>query len=152
VQALEGLRWRSDSSIDTLVPCHSPLILVGRKSLPLPSLHLTLRIWGRLPNTPLILFCLPPQWAEFKTRLVICFPASIRYWTYDAGSHTLSEVTAVMSDSCTVNTNTSFGGYMHSPLTSAASSRSPGFCWMLRLLALSVVLRRNVPPSSKVSK
>jgi hypothetical protein len=30
--------------------------------------------------------------------------------------------------------------------------RSPGFCWTLKLLAVSVVLRRNVLLSSKVSK
>ena len=37
-----------------------------------------------------------------------------RYWTYDAGSHTLAEVTAVMPDGCTANSNTSFGGYAFS--------------------------------------
>jgi hypothetical protein len=34
-----------------------------------------------------------------------------RYWTYDAGSKTLSEVTNAMPDGCTANSNTAFGGY-----------------------------------------
>jgi len=34
-----------------------------------------------------------------------------RYWTYDARSKTLQEVTSAMPDACTVDTNTTFGGY-----------------------------------------
>jgi hypothetical protein len=37
-----------------------------------------------------------------------------RFWTYDAGSQNLSEVTTVMPDGCTANTNTSFGGHSFS--------------------------------------
>jgi hypothetical protein len=36
------------------------------------------------------------------------------YWTYDAESQNLSEVTTVMPDGCTANTNTSFGGHAFS--------------------------------------
>jgi hypothetical protein len=34
-----------------------------------------------------------------------------RYWTYDAGSQTLTEVTNVIPDGCTANSDTAFGGY-----------------------------------------